>query len=95
MDILGPLPKTVHGNGYVLVITDRFSKLCRALPLRNKTATTLANAFLDYWVYVYGAPNYLLTDNGPQSGAKFFEAVCSLLGVQHFLTTAYHPQSND
>ena len=25
---------------------------------------------------------------------KFFGAVCTLLGVRHYLTTAYHPQSN-
>ncbi|CDF32918.1 unnamed protein product [Chondrus crispus] len=94
MDLLGPLPKTAHGNQHVLVITDRFSKLTRSIPLRTTTASVVANAFLDNWVYVYGAPRYVLTDNGPQFAAKFFDAVCALLGVRHYLTTAYHPQSN-
>ena len=94
MDLLGPLPKTAHGNQHVLVITDRFTKMTRSIPLRTTTASVVANAFLDNWVYVHGAPRYVLTDNGPQFAAKFFDAVCALLGVQYYLTTAYHPQSN-
>ena len=94
MDLLGLLPKTAHGNQHVLVITDRFSKLRHSILLRTTTASVVPNAFLDNWVYVYGAPRYVLTDNSPQFAAKFFDAVCALLGVQHYLTTAYHPQSN-
>ena len=94
MDFLGPLPKTAHGNQHVLVITDRFSKLTRSIPIRTTPASVVANAFLDNWVYVYGAPRYVVTDNGPQFAAKFFDAVCALLGVRHYLTTAYHHQSN-
>ena len=45
-------------------------------------------------MYVYGAPQYVLTDNGPQFAAKFFDSVCALLGIRHYLTTAYHPQTN-
>ena len=93
MDLLGPLPKTVQGNQHVLVITDRFAKLACSIPLRTTTASVVANAFLDSWVYVYGAPRYVLTDNGPQFAAKLFDAVWALLGVQHYLTTSYHPQS--
>ncbi|CDF38169.1 unnamed protein product [Chondrus crispus] len=85
---------TAHGNRHVLVMTDRFTKLTRSIPLRTTTASVVANAFLDNWVYVYGAPRYMLTDNGPQFAAKFFDAVCALLGVRHYLTTAYHPQTN-
>ena len=36
IDLLGPLPKSKKGNTVVLVITDRFSKICRAVPLPNQ-----------------------------------------------------------
>jgi hypothetical protein len=36
----------------------------------------------------------LLTNNGPQFTAKFFQAVCAELGVKKVFTTAYHPQTN-
>ena len=39
-------------------------------------------------------PYYVLTDYGPQFVTKFFEAFCSMLGLKHYLTTAYHPQTN-
>ena len=57
-------------------------------------ASVGANAFLDNWVYVYGAPWYVLTENGSQFAAIFFDAVCAFCGVRHYLTTAYHPQLN-
>ena len=94
MDLLDPLRKTTRGFTFILVITDRFSKLTRCIPLRTTTAPVVAAAFLDYWVYAYGAPLYVLTDNGKQFTAKFFDAVCSMLGSRHFLTTAYHPQTD-
>ena len=94
MDILGPLPRTKHGNRFLLVITDRYSKVTKTVPLRVITALSAARAFLDHWVYAYGAPISLLTDNGPQFTAKFFQAVCAELGVKKVFTTAYHPQTN-
>jgi hypothetical protein len=48
----------------------------------------------DHWVYTYGAPQHVLTDNGPQFTAKFFHAVCRELGIEKVFTTAYHPQTN-
>jgi Chromo (CHRromatin Organisation MOdifier) domain/Integrase core domain/Integrase zinc binding domain len=94
MEIVGPLPKTVHGNRFLLVITDRFSKLTRTVPLRTITALSVAKAFCDAWVFSYGPPRYLLTDNGAKSAAKFFLAVCRELGIAKVFTTAYHPQTN-
>jgi hypothetical protein len=34
IDVFGPLPKTEHGNRFLLVMTDRFSKLAKTVPLR-------------------------------------------------------------
>jgi transposase InsO family protein len=94
MDILGPLPKTEHGNRFLLVISDRFSKLTRTVPLRTISALVVAKAFCDHWVFAYGPPTYLLTDQGTQFNAKFFLAVCRELGITKVFTSAYHPQTN-
>jgi RNase H-like domain found in reverse transcriptase/Reverse transcriptase (RNA-dependent DNA polymerase)/Integrase zinc binding domain/Chromo (CHRromatin Organisation MOdifier) domain/Integrase core domain len=94
MDILGPLPRTKHGNRFLLVISDRFSKVTKTVPLRTVTALSVARAFCDHWAYAYGPPLSLLTDNGPQFTAKFFLAVCAELGIKKIFTTAYHPQTN-
>lgn len=94
MDLLGPFPAAESGNQHILVITDRFSKLAQVTPLVSTTAPAVANAFVENWVIPYGIPKFVLSDNGPQFVAKFFEAICVLLGLKHLTTTAYHPQSN-
>jgi Integrase zinc binding domain len=50
IDILGPLPKTEHANRFLLVMTDRFSKLTKTVPLRTTTAFVCARAFCEHWV---------------------------------------------
>ena len=94
IDILGPLPKASDGSRFLLVITDRFSKLTRAMPLGSITALKVARAFVHHWVLAYGAPAFLLSDNGSQFTSKLFQFVCTELGIRNTFTTAYHPQTN-
>ena len=94
IDILGPLPKTKAGKGFLLVITDRFTKLTQVVALRTTTAYTVATAFCDAWVFKYGVPRLLLLDNGPKFNAKFFQSVCRVLEIKNLYTSAYHPQTN-
>ena len=94
IDILGPLPKGAGGFMYLLVIVDRFTKLTQVVPLRRITAYDVAVGFVNEWVFKYGPPQSLLSDNGSQFVAHFFQKVCQLLGINSAFTTAYHPQSN-
>jgi Integrase core domain len=94
MYILGPLPLTKHGNRFLLLISDRYSKFTKTIPLRTVTALSVARVFCDHWAYVYGLPVSVLTDNGPQFTVKFFQAVCSELGTRKIFTAAYHPLTN-
>ena len=82
------------GHIYLLVITDRFSKLTRVVPLKSITAYQVAKAFVTHWVVCYGAPAHLLSDNGSQFTSKLFLHVCSELKIRNAFTTTYHPQTN-
>ena len=66
MDILGPLPKTKPGNRYLLVMTDRFSKLMRTTLFRTFSMTSVARAFCNHLVFAYVPPALVLTDRGQQ-----------------------------
>lgn len=44
--------------------------------------------------YVYGAPEYVLTDNSRYFAAKFFYAVSALVGIRHYWNTSYHLPTN-
>ena len=92
--ILGPLPKSSRGFIFMLVISDRFTKLTQVVPLKRITAYDVAVAFVEHWVFKYGAPATLLSDNGSQFVAHFFRRVCNILQVHNVFTTTYHPQTN-
>lgn len=42
INILGPLPKTTQGTQFVVVMTDRYTKLTKATPTTKMSATTVA-----------------------------------------------------
>jgi len=94
IDILGPLLRTRRGNRFLLVISDRYSKLTRAIPLSRITAQSVARAFAEQWAFVYGPPAILLSDNGKQFASKLFTHLCQLLGTSNAFTSTYHPQTN-
>lgn len=94
IDILGPLIRTARGHEYLMVISDRFTKLTRMIPMRGISAPAVERAFVDSWVFTYGPPLDLLADNGRQFTSKFFQGVCDALNIHNSFTTTYHPQTN-
>jgi len=91
IDLLGPLPRTPEGYEYILVICDRFTKVMRAVPLKDISAPDVLSAFLDTWVASYGIPDSVLLDNGPQVAAVFWQGVLKALGIDTNYATPYHP----
>lgn len=94
MDIKGLLPKTHQANQYLCVMTDRYSKFTRAIPMSKLSCTHLANIFSDHWIIPLGIPSNFLTDDEPQAVNKFVTLVCGYLGVKHLTKTTYHSQTN-
>ena len=94
IDILGPLTKTKKGYRFLLVVTDRFTKLTQVIPLRRIDAYAVAFASVEHWIFKYGSPKTLISDNRKQFASKFFQAVCSLLRLSNIFMPTYHPQTN-
>ncbi len=94
IDVLGELIKTARGHEYLLVITDRFTKLTKTVPMKGISAAEVAKHFVNEWVFNYGPPKDLIADNGGCFTAKFFQSVCKILNVHNSFTTTYHPQTN-
>ena len=94
INIFGQLTKTKKGHRFLLVMSDRFSKLTHVLLLRRSDAYTVVVAFVEAWVLKYGPPKTLISDNGEQFASKFFQALCPLLGISNIFTSTYHPQIN-
>lgn len=95
MDILGSLPKTLHGNLFIRVVEDRCSKLMSVIPTFNTSSTFMADIFLDNLIAPIDILRFVLADNGPQLVSNFFAMSCADLGVEHLTTRAYHSLAND
>ena len=54
MDILGPLPLTKHGNKYILVVIDQFTKWVECFPLPCQNAEIIAKTLIDGFISRFG-----------------------------------------
>ena len=94
LDIVGPLPKTDEGNTYILTIQDELSRYAVAVALATTDASTVARAFVECFICIYGIPITILTDCGTNFLSNLFKDVCKLLKIEKTNTTPWHPQSN-
>jgi len=93
IDVLGPFPRSPEEYECILVICDRFTKVTRAVPLKDISALDVLSAFLDTWVASYGIPDSVLSENGPQVAAVLWKGVLKALGIDTNYATPYHPQT--
>lgn len=63
MDTLDAITKTIQGNQFLVVKTDRFKKLAKTIPTPKTKATTVPRIFLEHCVTNHGIPSKLITDN--------------------------------
>lgn len=93
VDIVGPLPPS-SGYTYILTVIDRFTRWPEAIPIHNILAETVAKAFVQHWVAMFGVPAIITTDRGAQFESSLFRHLTDLLGSKRTRTTAYHPSAN-
>ncbi len=84
----------MHGNVYLLLMVDFFSKWAEAAPLPNQEARTVADAIIYHSVSRFGVPDSILSDQGSNFGSRLVYEVCRRVGAHKTRTNAYHPQSN-
>ena len=94
IDILGPLPKTVSGNEYIMVISDYFTKWIECYALPDQQAYTVADALVTKFFTRFEVPYFLHTDQGRDFESQLFQHVYDLLGIQKTRTSPYRPQSD-
>lgn len=93
MDFLSLEP--AKGNiGNVLVITDHYTKFAKAIPTKNQTARTTAEALFNEFIMHYGVPTRLHSDQGANFESEIIRELCNLTGMKKSHTTPYHPQGN-
>ncbi|KAL0146623.1 hypothetical protein M9458_057963 [Cirrhinus mrigala] len=94
VDFVTDLP-AAKGNTCILVMVDRFSKMCKFFPLKGlPTATETAEILFQHLFRHFGLPEEIVSDRGPQFISHVWKAFFKLLGVSVNLSSGYHPQTN-
>lgn len=94
LDLAGPLRPSSMGNVYLCVMIDRFTSWIEAIPIPDKTATTVVSTFFQHWVCRYGIPEQLYTDQGQEVAGKLMTCLCTELGIDKIRTSPRHPQAD-
>ena len=94
IDFIGPYPRSRSGNAYALVVTDYFSKFSLIQVMRQATTAAVIK-FLENNVFLlFGVPNVLISDNGPQFISRAFKQFLERYNVNHWNLAAYRPNPN-
>ena len=94
VDLYGPTKAPDGSNRYIMVTTDAFTKIVRLSDLPNKTAAAVSQALLDDWIFIYGVPASIHSDQGSEFASDMQKTLWDLLKIKHSTTTPYHPQCN-
>ena len=78
----------------VLVLQDHFSKYVVAYVVKDQTARTAAETLRIGYFGLFGAPAYLVSDQGKAFTDHVITHLCDLYGVQKLRTSPYHAQTN-
>ena len=78
----------------VLVLQDHFSKYVVAYVVKDQTACTAAETLRIGYFGLFGAPAYLVSDQGKAFTGHVITHLCELYGVQKLRTSPYHAQTN-
>lgn len=92
IDFMGPFPVS-HGNKYILVAVDYFSKWAEAQALPTNDARVVCK-FLKKLFSRFGTPKALISDRGTHFCNAQLEKVLKRYGVTHRFSTAYHLQTS-
>jgi len=98
-DLVGPLPegrnsRNQRGFQYILPVIDSATRYLWLLPIRHKTAETVAATLFDEVISRVSVPSAILTDRGGEFMGDVVEALYQKLGITHLKTSAYHPQTD-
>jgi hypothetical protein len=85
-----------EGKTYIglIVMVDHFTKFSVSVKLTNFSSDSAMTAIKENYIDLYGSPEVIQSDQGPQFESELFKLFCKMHGICKVRSTAYHPQSN-
>ncbi|KAL4283519.1 hypothetical protein GQ457_16G018000 [Hibiscus cannabinus] len=93
IDFMGPFPSS-FGNLYILLAVDYVSKWVEAIATTHNDAKTVQRFIKKNIFTRFGTPRVIISDEGRHFDNRSIAAALRKLGINHKLSTAYHPQTN-
>jgi transposase InsO family protein len=79
----------------IFVIIDRLTKYAYFIAYNEATdAKDMATHFIEHIASQHGVPEEIISDRGSTFTSKFWQELAAQLGINHKLSTAYHPQTD-
>ena len=88
------ITKLLLAQGYdsILVVVDRLTKMVHFIPTIEKMLVEgLARLFRDNVWKLYGLPESIISDRGPQFAAELMRELNRMLGIESKMLMAFHP----
>ena len=82
------------GFQHILVITEHFTRFAQAIPTRNMTTKTTAEALFNNFIIYYGIPIRIHSDQGANFENQIIKEFCQKAGIKKSRTTSYHAMGN-
>ena len=81
------MPRSSYGMEYILVLTCEHTGYVTAICMKDRKATTIAEALLSRLVFIYGPPDVLIIDQDAALSAKIMLELYTALGITHKLVS--------
>ena len=94
MDFVGPFPTTLKGNKQLLVFIDHLSRYVEIVPVRDRLASTVAEALKSRIIVRHSCPEILLSDNAAEFVSEMLNKLCEFYNIKKIQITPYKPSSN-
>jgi hypothetical protein len=95
MDFIVGLPMTARKFDSIWVIVDRLSKSAHFIPINTKyRVENYAEIYITHVIRLHGIPKTIISDQGSQFVARFWEQLHSSLETHLIHSSAYHPQTD-
>ena len=93
VDYVFGLDLTKRNTNGIMLITCKVSKWTQAYAISDKSEETTLKCFKK-WIFTYGTPKVILSDNGLEFRNKVISKLCNEHGIEHRVTANYNPRCN-
>lgn len=95
IDFMTDMPaKNKSDPKFLMVITDRLLKSVTLEAMSSMAAEDCANRFVQCHYRFHGFPHAITSDRGSNWVSDFWTSMCSQIGIEQRLSTAFHPETD-